>query len=269
MEKIYRYLKVRLIELLPKKIIIVIKRVHYGRLLNSFKIDKEPDLKIIKHLVDPGDFVIDIGANFGLYTKFLSEMVGRGGMVYSVEPIPITFDMLNYIIRKFKLSNVKSTNCAVSNKNNCVTMQIPSYPWGGKDFYRARIVDNSKLSKSLEIVEVKTVTLDSKFKEVFDKVTFVKCDVEGHELQCIEGAESFLANSQSAWMVEINGDPDVQNTSACLVFEKFLSKGYSPWWFDGIKLRRREAKEKSTNYFFLRDTHLNKLRLKIPDFFVQ
>ena len=51
---------------------------------------------IIKHLVSPGDIVLDIGANIGTYAKYLSGLVGQSGKVNSVEPVPQTYAILCY-----------------------------------------------------------------------------------------------------------------------------------------------------------------------------
>ena len=50
----------------------------------------EPELSLIPHVVKPGDNVIDIGANYGLYAYHLGRSVGPTGKVYAFEPIPYT-----------------------------------------------------------------------------------------------------------------------------------------------------------------------------------
>jgi hypothetical protein len=41
-----------------------------------------------------------------------------------------------------------------------------------------------------------------------DKVTFIKCDVEGHELAVVSGGKKFFERSKPAWLMEVGGDPD-------------------------------------------------------------
>ena len=94
----------------------------------------EPDLKVVEHLIKPGDSVVDIGANTGLYTKRMSELVGRDGRVFSIEPVPLTFDILGFNVGKLGLTNVELINCAISDTNGSVIVEVPLYESGEENF---------------------------------------------------------------------------------------------------------------------------------------
>jgi tRNA A58 N-methylase Trm61 len=98
------HIKGFILSILPDKILQAIKKVHYARALSAVSEGDEVDFKIIKQLVNPGDYVADIGANYGVYTKYLSELVGRDGCVYSIEPIPLTFEILYSNVKKLGLN---------------------------------------------------------------------------------------------------------------------------------------------------------------------
>src|SRR5262245_39140016 len=68
---------------LPDRLLMVLKRMHYYRTIRSMAEEDEPDLLVVRHLVGPGDTVVDVGANVGLYTRFLASLVGRSGRIYS------------------------------------------------------------------------------------------------------------------------------------------------------------------------------------------
>ena len=91
MSNLYKFLKSKSLNVLPESVIGRMKKIHYRRVLSKFSKNEEPDIKIIEQLISQGDYIIDIGANIGVYTKIFSEMVGRGGKVFSFEPIPQTF----------------------------------------------------------------------------------------------------------------------------------------------------------------------------------
>lgn len=252
------------LRVLPERVLRWLKKRHYLGILGSISLEEEPELKVVQYLIEPGDFVIDVGSNFGLYTKVFSDLVGRKGKVYSIEPIPQTFDILRWSIGRLNITNVTLMNVAASNCSSKVIMEVPLWTSGGENYYRARIKSETDRGGALRRVYVETATLDGLVKEK-KKVTFVKCDVEGHELACIEGARSLLQKSNAAWLIEVSGDPDDTGCPARQLFDLFQDNGYMPWYIDGTKLKRRRNRDRSTNYFFLNDRHIRRLRRLTAD----
>jgi FkbM family methyltransferase len=244
-------------KILPHSTVQFIKKRHYLRLLCSSSLEKEPELRVARYLVQPGDTVIDIGANVGVYSKILSELVGPDGHVYSIEPFPPTFELLCYNVRKLHLDNVEPVNVAVSDSQGVVTIAIPYDSSGAETHYRASIVTNPAVTSKIEATNVQTITIDSRFLSESGTISFIKCDVEGHEPACIKGATKFLAKSHAAWLIEVSGEPDDKNSGANNVFEILQDHGYFAWWYDGSKLIKRQPGDKSTNYFFLKENHIN------------
>jgi FkbM family methyltransferase len=265
MNQVKRLLKRAAWKILPYSIIQFIKKRHYLRLLCSSSLEKEPELRVVRHLVKPGDSVIDIGANVGVYSKILSELAGPSGHVYSIEPFPSTFEILCYNIKKLHLDNVEPINVAVSDSEAIVTMALPYDSSGAEMHYRAYIVKD-QADEAKEQTSAQAITIDSRFLSTSGTISFIKCDVEGHELACIKGATKFLTRSQAAWLIEVSGEPDATDSAAHNVFKILQDQNYSAWWYDDSKLRKRCHGDKSTNYFFLKDNHidiLNKSELEM------
>jgi hypothetical protein len=63
----------RIIAVLPKHWQLELKRIHYRRRirLGTF-ISDEPEFSILSKVVADGDWVVDVGANVGFYTKRLA-----------------------------------------------------------------------------------------------------------------------------------------------------------------------------------------------------
>jgi len=265
MENLYTLSKNVVLNWLPTSMLQYIKKLHHAKKLQVFSLEDEPDLKISRYLIDEGDIVLDLGANVGIYTKILSEYVGKEGLVYSLEPVPLTFDILTSNIKKLHLDNVKALNLAVSDKMSTVTMAIPKYAQGGENFYMAHIVQGTGDDINLMRVTVNTVTIDEQFSEIMNRITFVKSDVEGHDVECVKGALDLIKRGNAAWLIEVSGDLDYNGSPAAELFNIMHDHGYSVWWFDGARLKQRSFGEKSTNYFFLKDSHIQKIRNKNPD----
>jgi len=265
---IYSLIKSRALKLLPDSILQPLRVWHHGRVLRSFSDADEPDLAVVRQLVHPGVIAVDLGANFGMYTKVLSDLVGPSGTVMSVEPVPQTFDALSRNVHSLQMHNVSCVNVAISESDGDVVMELPNYDTGGINFYQAAVVESPDTTAggSMQHLRVRALKLDSL---VAGKgiVSFVKCDVEGHELACLSGAEMVLNSHRPAWLVEVSGDPDALGTKANQVFRIFGDRSYVSWWFDGHRLIKRHPGERSTNYFFLRESHVAELRRSAPQFF--
>jgi FkbM family methyltransferase len=223
----------------------------------------ESDLQVIKHLVRPGDDVIDVGANFGFYTVYMSELVGPDGSVSSFEPIGRTFDLLAYNVTKLSLGNVRLFNCAVSDQDGSATMGIPQFDSGNENYYQARLAGAELLQSFSRQVPVQLKKLDSVFLGDSRKLTFIKIDVEGHELHAINGARRLISTFKPALLIEMSGNLDDHSSAAFMLARQLQEDGYSPYWYDGMELRLRAKGDDSINYFFLTSGQLHGLDSKV------
>lgn len=255
-------LKSLVVSMLPETILLPLKKIHYRRFLKTASEDDEPDLKIVKCLVAAGDTAIDIGANIGLFTLFLSRFVGEKGKVYSFEPIGVTYKVLSSNMSSLKAGNVNLFNYGISDKNCSARMEIPKYASGGENFYQAHLVDSTSEGKSGRHIDVKMMTLDSLLPTLGGTVGFIKIDVEGHELSAINGGLRLLSDHMPALLIEISGNPDEGDSSAARIFFQLSKYGYSPYLFDGNNLKPRVAGDRSINYFLLAEKHLKSLKGK-------
>ncbi|MCK4720385.1 FkbM family methyltransferase [bacterium] len=264
MSPFLRFIKRILKFCLPDSVLQAAKKNYYCKLLKGYSVEDEPDLNVLRYLVHPGDNVIDIGANIGLYTKALSELVGSTGQVYSVEPVPDTFEILQSNVTRLALGNVHLVMSAISSFVGTVTMEIPEYNEGGENYYEAKVIEKAASTAS-NLVEVETTTMDHLFSDPDTRFSFVKCDVEGHEPSVLEGAVEFLKRGETSWMIEINDDPTDPSSVGAKVFRSFLENGYSAWCYDNEKLQQYNETPCGVNFFFFRENTVKELRQIYPD----
>lgn len=55
----------------------------------------EDEIKFVRHLLEPGQHAIDIGANYGLFTLSMAQAVGPNGRIWAFEPASATFEFLS------------------------------------------------------------------------------------------------------------------------------------------------------------------------------
>lgn len=211
----------------PESVIRAARRFHYIRSIPNLPVER--DLAGCLSLLKPTDTVLDVGANIGRWTYQFSKAVPQG-RVYAFEPIPETFHYLEGTAEK--LSNVTALNVAASDCKGSFLMTVPEYEGGGRDLYRAEIRDDGNVS-------IQTDTLDNLFPDTAPAL--IKCDVEGHEVQCINGARKMISASHPAWMIEVEHSE---------TFELMGSLDYKPFAFDGQKFVEWHDGIKSANTFF-------------------
>lgn len=75
---------------------------------------EQAEISLLCSLVRPGDQVLDVGANVGLYSLYLSRQVGPQGRVIAVEPDPETADLLRQNLAANGCDNVTVLACALA-----------------------------------------------------------------------------------------------------------------------------------------------------------
>jgi FkbM family methyltransferase len=233
---------------LPRATLVALKKRYYSILLKHPERYMESDAVALKYLVAPGDFVIDVGAFVGFYGALLSQLVGPSGEVWSIEPMPDTFDILSHNVRKLKLRNVRVLNCALSDSHGIATMEIPHWKGGGESWYDARIIPSPSSPNG---ITVQTETLDSLHARMARLPTFIKCDVEFHELSCIRGALSVIGRSKPALLVEtVQRGHELAELVRLLAAEGYGAYAFDGTWFEGCQPGQNQ------NTFFLLASHL-------------
>ena len=240
------------LRVLPDPILRYLKKIYYTYELKRFSERDEPDLRVVKKLISPGDHVVDVGANVGWYTKVLAESVGTDGRVYSIEPMSMTFEILSHCVHQLGLKNVELFCCGVSEIAGEAVMEIPSFKKGGDNFYMARIVSGeNRGANGNKRIQVRLRSLDEILLGSKSQIKFIKCDVEGHELAVVKGARTVIEKFRPAWLIEVSYDPDEIGSPSNELFSILRSYGYKVFWFNGDNLIERVARDISVNYFFL------------------
>ncbi len=176
--------------LLPERVQSALRRIHYQRKLTRARLTDEPDLAAIGLLTKPGDTVFDLGANFGLFTRFLSESVGATGRVFSFEPTADMFSVLSNNCSQLGLANTSVHRTALSDRTGTSEMVIPVRDDGSLNHYEASLAHGDEGGSDGKTITVETSTLDDFCSHHgIGKIDFIKCDVEGTNWRSSRGRE--------------------------------------------------------------------------------
>src|SRR4051812_22186999 len=157
--------------------------------------DERLTLLAIRRHVQPGDVVCDIGANKGSYLYWLSRWC-RDGLVIAFEPQPVMAEYLAGLRGLFPLvfRNLIVEAKAVYSSSGTRNLHVPA---GGPS-------PGASLVHSVggTTVAVPTVSLDDVFRNYRRKVSLLKIDVEGAELDVFKGAERLLSEQSPLLVFE-------------------------------------------------------------------
>jgi len=155
--------------------------------------EEREDLALLRSLLSQGDAFIDVGANVGIWSLTAATIVGDTGKVLSFEPNETTFHRLTENIELSGRRNIVSVNAAVAATN------------GRRSFYCAPEHNHSRLGENDESrsAQVDAFALDEYMNG--DAVHGLKIDVEGGELEVLEGAARILQQNTPWVIVEYNG----------------------------------------------------------------
>ena len=191
---------------------------HYDRgvfwqLSQTGKYD-ESQIELIRRCVSfcPTDpIVLDIGANIGLVSLSLADLVG-GGAIFAFEPQRIIFQMLAGNMAINSIENVFCYHLAVGDTNG--TIPVPRINYGAGAIFgslelgrevQSDLGQNARL-EGPDVETVRMVTIDSLN---FSRVDLMKIDVEGMEEAVLRGAQSTIMTSKPLLYVEtLKSDKD-------------------------------------------------------------
>lgn len=145
-------------------------------------------LALVQKLLKPGGTFIDVGANVGLFSVAAGRQIGPSGSILSFEPAPETMSALTATMRLNGLSPIVTLHQSAAGREN-----------GTARLNIGQICGHSSLlplEEKREAIDVSIVVLDDIIGD--RKVDLIKIDVEGWELEVLEGLRKTLANNRDA-----------------------------------------------------------------------
>ena len=207
--------------------------MNFGRQLNRvyrawryrLKVERPEIAYLLRH-VTRGQTVLDIGAHKGAYTYWMQKLVGPTGHVFAFEPQPELARNLRELVATPALRQVHVVEAAVSSKPGSLRLFRPSsQPSPGATLEFGRDLGPG------ESFSVQVESLDHFFASAPGRpIHFIKCDVEGHELDAFHGAEKILREDKPRLLFECEPRHHA-NQSVSDVFDYLQGLGYTGSFF--------------------------------------
>jgi FkbM family methyltransferase len=148
--------------------------------------------------LQPGMIAFDVGANIGLYTLLFAKCLGPAGQVHAFEPEPRNFRRLQVNLAINGHENVTANQVAVYSRSGPATLNVfPGSVHALHSLKRATAPDPARPQATLEPerqLTIAAVSLDDYCAEHdVEHIDYLKIDVEGAELEVLQGAGGLLS----------------------------------------------------------------------------
>jgi FkbM family methyltransferase len=154
---------------------------------------------LFRELLSSADVFVDAGAHIGLFSVLGSRYGNPGLVVYSFEPDPYNQRAFRWNMTLNRCRNVRLFPGAVSDKNGIAPLLISDGTIGS-----SLVLGRTKIGGT-HFLEVGTFTVDSVLKDIPLKSILVKLDIEGAEIEALQGMAATLRRIQRiAVICEVN-----------------------------------------------------------------
>ena len=198
----------------------IVSRTYIRLISLGYGKSQYPEIHFLKNIIRPGFFCIDIGANLGYFSYFLSKYVGKNGKVYAVEPVPLFGEIWKSNVTRTSMNNAELLPYALGGEESMVQMGMPVVE-GTVHHGMTKVIENSENTYE-QTFEVSMKIPDELFKDV-ERIDFLKIDVEGYEHNVFANMRQTLAKHHPMIQAELGGE---ENRKECFAILSEL--GYKP-----------------------------------------
>lgn len=190
-----------------------------GACLNYYGEWAQPEFDMFDMILDSDSSIIDVGANIGTHSVYFAKKCNQG-CVIAIEPQIYIFQMLATNLLFNGCYNTIPVHAGVSSKQGISRMvNINPFDNNQKINYGEFKINNHDDRG----VDTSIVTLDRYIDT--KKFDLIKMDVEGMEVDVLDGAKKLIKKQKPILYIEFNN----KNGDDRLL-EKIYSLGYIPFW---------------------------------------
>lgn len=207
---------------------------------------------MVKELIEPDYTIVDIGANLGYFSKNFARLAKNGKLI-SIEPVPAFFEILSFFMKKYPHATLY--NVALGTEKGKITMVLPE----SNGMIRTGLphIAESEEEKKQHATQEVEIVKGSELLEKLDRLDYIKCDIEGYELNVFHEIKPVLEKHLPFVQVEIAE----KNLSAML--DIFHSMGYTQFGIKDFKFIQEDNKQSEEgDYFFVPSAKLASFKAK-------
>jgi FkbM family methyltransferase len=181
----------------------------------------------LKRFVKPSSIVLDIGANIGIHTMLLAELVGPSGRVLSFEPTDYAVQRLhrNLDLNSGLAERVTLFHCFLAAKDGD---EVPDSIYSSWPLTVTEGVHKKHLGLAMPTNAAPARSIDGILAELGGpSVQLVKMDVDGFESEVLRGATALLRDNRPIFVMELSPYVlDEHGSSLEELLSFFIPNGY-------------------------------------------
>ncbi|MEO7115550.1 MAG: FkbM family methyltransferase [Caldimonas sp.] len=180
--------------------------------------------RCLDQLLREGDTMVDIGANIGMIALHARSLVGKTGRVICFEPNPECASAVEEHMKLNGIRNVEVRRCALASAPGTLTLNLTSEHSGTATLAPVR-------GTVVKSIQVPVRVGDDELERVAPKV--IKIDVEGFELNVLQGLRKTLAKHKPILITELVDEHLARAGTSTDEIHEFLQEfGYTPYGID-------------------------------------
>ncbi|RZL62621.1 MAG: FkbM family methyltransferase [Variovorax sp.] len=193
---------------------------YVGRSMRLYGEWAEAEVHLLGQIVQPGDVVLEAGANMGAHTVALSRLAGPGGQVHAFEPQGPTHQLLCANLVVNGCVNTRTYQSALGAASGWIEMGEPD-PQQPNNFGGASLHVASGRMQSAPMQTIDSLSLQ--------RLDLLKADIEGYEFEMLQGAGDTLDRCRPVVFIE-SVNPYTGDCSEALK-DYFVRRGYRCWHY--------------------------------------
>jgi FkbM family methyltransferase len=188
---------------------------YIGRSLEHYGEYSHREAVVFAQIVRPGQVVLDVGANVGVFTQALAHAVTSAGAVLSFEPQRFVHQVLCANVALGGLTWVRTFHAAVGREAGSILVPVVGYAVAGN--YGGLALGGFSKGEPVPVLTIDSLKLRA--------CHFAKIDVEGMELDVVAGADETIARCRPVLYMENNR----REKSSALIGHLF-DRNYRLYW---------------------------------------
>ena len=202
--------------------------------LHNYGEFSQGEVDLFAQVVQPGDVVIEVGANIGCHTVWFAKAVTPGGMVIAFEPQRLVYQLLCANIALNSIPNAMCLQMALGRETGTLTVPVMDPTMPGN--YGGLSIEGHTQGEPVPVVRLDTYNVP--------RCKLIKVDVEGMEKVVLEGATGLLTRFRPLLYVE----NDRKDRSDELI--RYIdSLGYDMYWHLPPLFNPANFAQNATNIF--------------------